>query len=243
MSMPIPDYALAGTTRILQALLPLFLKTPGPVASSAIHARTRATVRRLIADPRAAARSTTLAADVAAITAGYRAAASDMRLVISGLLRVATGARGFVPVEARTAVLAAQRSNEQLLTLLFEAVALAECAVAVADIVPRSNAEASALRRLLTENFDLAIARASAFEQPLVQRSLRETQGKVARDLIERGRPLAHLVSYETAVPLPAVVLAHRLYQDAGRRDELVAENAGTDHPSFMPMTGRAYSR
>lgn len=238
-----PDYVLASAARILSALLPLFLRTPGTVTDSARYAATRARVRQILADTRAAARSSMLADDVTSIAAGYRAASGDMRRTIDGLLRVAIAARGFQPVEARSAVLAMQRQNEQILTLLFEAVALAECANACAKLVPRSNDEAARLRRLLTENFDRAIERAADFGQGLVQRSLREVQGKVARDLIGRGRPLAHLIAYDTAMPLPAVVLAHRLYQDAGRRDELTAENSATDHPAFMPMTGVAYSR
>lgn len=240
--MAVPDYVFAATARILDALLPLFLKTPGPVASPAAFATMRASVRRLLADTRAASRSVTLATDIAAIAEVYRTSSSDMRLVIAGLLRVATASRALEPVEARSAVRSVQRSNEQILSLLFEALALAEAAQASASLIPRSNDEASRLRSNLTMNFDYAIARAADFGQPLVLRVLRELQGKVARDLITRGRPLAHLVTYETLLPLPAVVLAHRLYQDAGRRDEIVAENA-SDHPSFMPRTGKAYSR
>ena len=62
------------------------------------------------------------------------------------------------------------------------------------------------------------------------------------RDLTERGRPLPRYVTFETGLPLPAVVLAHRLYQDAGRADELAAENDAA-HPAFMPTAGRALSQ
>lgn len=238
-----PDYILAGAARLLSSLLPLFLRTPGAVSDVSRYATMRATVRRLLDDTRAAARSNTLADDLATIASNYRRSSDDPRAVIDGLLRVAIAARAFQPVEARSAVLLLQRTNEQVLTLLIESLALAECAQACAALVPRSNEDATRLRRVLTENFDRAIERAADFGHAMVLRALRDAQGKVARDLIERGRPLAHVVGYETATPLPAVVLAHRLYQDASRRDELTLENSATDHPAFMPMTGRAYSR
>jgi len=238
-----PDYVFDATARILKAMLLLFRRTPGPIADAVAYAAYRRTLEVLIADTRAAARSATLAADLAAIAAGYRAAAADMRAVIRGLERVPVAARAFQPVEARTATLARQRENEMALCLTFEALALAEIANAVAALTPRSHDEASQLRGRLGRTFDLAIERASEQGAIAVMRALRDAQAKLTRDLIERGRPLARIVAYETAVPLPAVVIAHRLYQDASRADELRDENSGTDHPSFMPTAGRAYSR
>jgi prophage DNA circulation protein len=41
---------------------------------------------------------------------------------------------------------------------------------------------------------------------------------------------------------MPALSLAQRLYQDAGRSDELVAE-AVPIHPAFMPSRCRALAR
>lgn len=243
MKAPLPDYVLAATARILSALLPLFERTPGPVADATAFSSYRRTVRTLKADTRAAARSVTLEDDLAAVAQGYRVAASDMRAVIRGLERIVVAARAEPLTEPRSATLALQRENEKLLLILFEALALAEAANAVSALAPRSFDEASAYRARLGRAFDLTIERASDLGQTDLIRSLRQAQAALTRDLIERGRPLARLVAYETAVPLPSVVLAHRFYQDASRADELRAENAGTDHPSFMPMSGRAYSR
>lgn len=243
MRQPLPDYALDATARILGALLPLFERTPGPISDPVGFSAYRRTVSRLKADTRAAARSGALGEDLAAIAAGYRTCASDMRDVIRGLERVVVAARAQKLTEPRCATLARQRENEQTLLLLFEALALAEAGNAVSALAPRSFDEASALRQRLGRAFDITIERASDLGATDLIRPLRETQAMVTRDLIERGRPLARLVTYETAVPLPAVVLAHRFYQDASRADELCAENAATDHPSFMPMRGRAYSR
>lgn len=239
----VPDYILGATQRILTALLPLFERTPGPVSDTEGYARYRRDIRVLVADPRAAARRGDLGEMIAAIAENYRAASGDMRAVITGLERVAIASRAFVPTTGTTTAATQQAINEQALCMLFEGVALAEIGNAVARLVPRSHEEATRLRQRLGRMFDVAIDRASDQGVTDILRALRECHARLVRDLIERGRPLARIVAYENAVPLPAVVIAHRLYQDANRAEELMAENAGTDHPSFMPMHGRAYSR
>lgn len=241
--MSTPDYVLGATARILGDVLPLYRRTPGGVADGAAYSTYRRIIDRVLADTRAAARSATLADDLAAIASGYRLAAADMRAVIAGFDRVIVAARAVVPVTARSATLAQQRANEIALAGFIECLALAEQAQAVAVLVLRSHDEAARYRAALVRSYDLAVDRASDRGDAAVLRALRETLGKLARDLIERGRPLARIVAYETAVPLPAVVIAHRLYQDAARADELIDENSGTDHPAFLPMAGRAYSR
>lgn len=243
MATPLPDYVLDATARILTAMMPLFERAPGPVADPARFSAYRRQVADLKGDTRAAARSGTLAEDIAAIAAGYRIASADQRAVIRGLDRVVVTARAQRLTEPRGNTLARQRANEQTLLLFFEAMALAEIANAVSAIAPRSYDEALAFRQRLGRAFDVTIDRASDIGAFALMRPLRETQAALTRDLIERGRPLARLVSYETGVPLPAVVLGHRFYQDASRADELFAENGATDHPSFMPMSGKAYSR
>jgi len=243
MRRSLPDYVLDATARILTAILPLFERTPGPIADATLFSSYRRTVSRLKADTRAAARSLKLAEDVAGIAAGYRMAAVDMRAVIKGLERVVVAARVQPLTEARSGTLARQRENEKALLLLFECLALAEAGNAISALAPRSYDEAASLRQRLGRAFDVSIERASDFGALDLMRPLRETQAALTRDMIERGRPLARLVTYETAVPLPSEVLAHRFYQDPSRAEELRAENGATDHPAFMPMHGRAYSR
>ena len=243
MRSPLPDYVLDATARILTALVPLFERTPGPIADAGRFSAYRRIVTRLKGDTRAAARSLTLPDDLAAIAEGYRVAASDMRAVIRGLERVVVAARAQPLTEPRSGTLARQRENERTLLLLIEAVSLGEAGNAVSALAPRSYDEALQLRQRLGRSFDLTIERASDMGAADLVRPLRETQAALTRDLIERGRPLARLVTYQTAVPLPSVVLAHRFYQDASRADELRAENGATDHPAFMPTSGQAYSR
>jgi len=59
-------------------------------------------------------------------------------------------------------------------------------------------------------------------------------RGAVMRDLTERSRPLPSMMALTFPKSLPSLALAHRLYGDAGRADELIAENSVL-HPGFMP--------
>jgi prophage DNA circulation protein len=243
MASRTPDYVLAGVRTVLEAVLPLLDRTPGVVADETLFAGYRRRLKVLADDPRAAARSATLAQDLAEIVDGYRAASADPAAVVAGLESVVVAVRGFVPVAAVNAVRARQRAVEVKFTTLVEALAVAGAVRAVSDLEIDSYEQAERLRARLRRLVDLAVERAADAEETLLVRALREAGGWVARDLIERGRPLARIVAYQTHVPLPAVVLAHRLYQDAGRAGELAAQNPGHDHPSFLPMAGKALSR
>ncbi len=75
-----------------------------------------------------------------------------------------------------------------------------------------------------------------------VWRALLALHGAVVRDLGARARPLPRIVPYSFTTHLPLLTLANRLYGDAGRADELLAENRDTVHPLFMPADGRALS-
>lgn len=59
--------------------------------------------------------------------------------------------------------------------------------------------------------------------------------------LVETARPLPRMLSYQFANPRPSLVLAYRLYDDAGRADEVRAENKIV-HPAFCPRLGAALS-
>lgn len=67
-----------------------------------------------------------------------------------------------------------------------------------------------------------------------VARALAVMRGAVARDVQERAELLRDASTFTPVAVLPSVVLAHRIYQDAERADELVARN-GVRHPAFVP--------
>jgi hypothetical protein len=59
--------------------------------------------------------------------------------------------------------------------------------------------------------------------------------------LVDTSRPLPRMLVFRFAAPLTTLVAAHRLYDDAGRADELRDENQVV-HPAFMLPTGKALS-
>ena len=59
--------------------------------------------------------------------------------------------------------------------------------------------------------------------------------------LVTTARPLPQMINYQFAVPLPSLIIAHRLYQDASRADQVVKENKIV-HPAFCPPIGVALS-
>lgn len=65
--------------------------------------------------------------------------------------------------------------------------------------------------------------------------------GAITNHLVETARPLPKMLKYRFADVLPTLVLAYRLYDDAGRADEVREENKIV-HPAFCPITGQALS-
>jgi len=63
---------------------------------------------------------------------------------------------------------------------------------------------------------------------------LRASKAAVVEDIKGRVAQLPSVLVYEPADTLPALVVAHTLYYDATREDEIVDRNK-TSHPGFMP--------
>ena len=65
--------------------------------------------------------------------------------------------------------------------------------------------------------------------------------GAVTNHLVATARPLPRMVTFMFYEPLPSLVIAYKLYDDASRCDELREENKVV-HPAFCPPTGQALS-
>lgn len=60
--------------------------------------------------------------------------------------------------------------------------------------------------------------------------------------LYQTARPLPEMLRFRFGLPMPSLMIAQRLYANAGRADELLRENKVV-HPAFMRPTGRALSQ
>ncbi len=98
--------------------------------------------------------------------------------------------------------------------------------------------DALALRDQVTTLLDLEITTAGNQGNDATYLALRTLRAAVVQDLNTRGALLPGVVTITTPSSLPALALAQRLYRDAKRSDELVAE-ANPRHPAFMPTTFR----
>lgn len=72
-------------------------------------------------------------------------------------------------------------------------------------------------------------------------RAIIQLHAAISLHLVTTARPLPRMLNYRFNMTMPSVVLAHRLYADAGRADELRKENKIV-HPAFCPREGRALS-
>lgn len=73
-------------------------------------------------------------------------------------------------------------------------------------------------------------------------RALTAMHAACVRDLTARARPLPRIASYSFGTRMPLLTLANRLFGDAGRAEQLLAENRDVVHPLFMPDSGNAFS-
>lgn len=93
-------------------------------------------------------------------------------------------------------------------------------------------AQALALRDAVLEQIDTELE--TNDPEPALAAALEQLRTAVARDVSVRAELLRERSTFTPQAVLPALVLAHRIYQDATRSDELVARNA-VRHPTFVP--------
>ncbi len=133
-----------------------------------------------------------------------------------------------VPATGGTAANATAAANETALNRYLVRGALAQACAAIASTTFDSYDSAIATRDTLA---DMMAAEDAAADGPS---NLGELRGALVEDLTARAEVLARVRSLTPVAPLPAAVLAHQLYGDASRADEITDRNA-LAHPSFVP--------
>jgi prophage DNA circulation protein len=103
-------------------------------------------------------------------------------------------------------------------------------------------AEAEAAREALLDAVDRAAEAAADAGHDELYAAWSSFGSATAIDMAERAMQAPRLVEYRVQHPIGALVLAHRLYQDATRADELVALG-DAPHPGFLPPTGPALAQ
>lgn len=156
-------------------------------------------------------------------------------------LRELTALIGFhsnAPVYQSTPARRAEAGNAAAIERLVTLVASAEAVVAVTTLTFDSYDDAVALRDDLADRLDQAAAELADAGDDAGFARLNELRLAMVRDVTSRGGSLARLQAYSPAGTEPALVIAQRLYGDAGRAAEIVARNR-LRHPGFV-AGGRA---
>lgn len=176
------------------------------------------------------------AAAAQSAASGVRAQAPSPGDAIMGLL-VLVGE----PAAAGAATSAAVAAQQATVDMTRRA-CLAELAVAAVDYRTDSADDMLGARTAVLEAFDAEISIAGDQGEDAVYREMRSLRAAVVEAMNASGAALPELTTITTGAPIPSLVLAHRLYADASRADELVAR-ANPAHPAFMPTSFRALSQ
>jgi len=158
-----------------------------------------------------------------------------------GLASLAAFGDTLPAIAPSTSSRAVQAANQAIFLRLAQGQALAALAIVYAGTSFASSADAETARDTITGLLDGAILAADAGGADAVTQALEALYAAVAIDLTQRGKSLPNILSLTFAAPLPAVVIAERLYADATRGPELVSRNAAP-HPLFLPLTVEALS-
>lgn len=132
-----------------------------------------------------------------------------------------------------------QATADQSVAATVNATILVLCSGAMASAAvtanPGSSDEAATLSERVSAQIDLALVSAGDRGDDDVYDALLSLRESFLSTMATLSQGLVELIEFRTASPLPALTLANRLYQDAGRADELIAGTA-VPHPAFMPV-------
>jgi prophage DNA circulation protein len=137
-----------------------------------------------------------------------------------------------------TAMATMQRASGDL----FRRAAVVALARASSDYQPASAADAVVVRTAVCDALDREIEIAGDQGEDAAFNAMRRLRAAVVKDLTARGAGLPDQAMIQSMAPVPAPVLAQKLYWDAGRGDELVAVSDCV-HPAFLPVSFSALSK
>lgn len=227
-----PDFVSSSATDILEDAITDIRQISGRIASvtspitqfSAQLDRLGDSLSSLIRQP------ANLAADVAGVVVAIAGVAKDVQTGLAAYRRLWLFGDDRSPVPTTTAARQQQSVNQTALTGLIQRTATIEACRASSNMSYASHDEAAALREELADQLDALMETAA----DAVYAALVDLRVAVVKDITQRGADLARLVSYTPATTLPALVIAHALYEDATRDAEIVARNR-IRHPGFVP--------
>lgn len=131
---------------------------------------------------------------------------------------------------ATTATRRRQGANQSAIVWTARSVAAVESARTAAGLIFADRDAAVAVRDQVSEALEAVMETAD----DAAYHRLAAVRAVTVRDIGERAASLVPLRRYTPGASLPALVIAHQLYGDAGRAGEILARNR-VRHPGFVP--------
>ncbi|WP_126456735.1 DNA circularization protein [Sulfuriflexus mobilis] len=141
-----------------------------------------------------------------------------------------------LPVPRTTVTRQRQSSNQAAIDTLVQRTAVIEAARTSAQLSYANRSQAIVIRDELAEQLDNHMEATRPDGSPISDQlfmALVDLRVAVIDDLTVRGAELPLVVNYTPFATLPAPVIAHQIYGDARRADEIVASNP-VRHPGFI---------
>lgn len=124
-------------------------------------------------------------------------------------------------------------------TMIELALATAALIIAATKFVSREDVDR--VKQTINAAFDAIEEEIADQMDAMTWRALVKVRAAIVMHLYETARPLPRILNFNFNLPMPTLVMAHKLYADAGRADELRNENKVV-HPGFCRPFGRALS-
>jgi prophage DNA circulation protein len=158
-------------------------------------------------------------------------------------IRILSGLADFTPSDTTgsSAIGAAMATMQRASGDLFRRAAVVALARASSDYQPVSAADAVAVRNTVCDALDREIEIAGDQGEDATFNAMRRLRAAVIKDLTVRGAGLPDQTTIQLVAPVPAPVLAQKLYRDVARGEELVAASDCT-HPAFLPVSFKGFS-
>jgi len=212
-------------------------KTVSDLIASGAQSRANATAAVSAAQSSAASLSASTTADLGAKAQAVMATLGSATSDPADRVRIFQVLATFVPLvsQGSASVATAQSATSDL----WRRAAVSALARATAAYQPASQDDAATVRDAVVTLLDAEIDTAGDQGEDSVFSAFRALKAAVVADMNARGAGLPRVITVSFAAPLPAPLIAMKLYQDASRADELIAE-ADVVHPGFMPTSFRA---
>jgi len=136
------------------------------------------------------------------------------------------------PIPLTTSTRVAQQRNRDAITSFIKTSAVTEAARVAPTIDYLAIDDAEEVHSKIMEQLELIAESQETSDE--VFSALQDLKTIIAEGVPQQNKRLPYLMTYTPHATVPSLVLAHRLYEDISRAQEIVDRN-GIKHPGFIP--------